>query len=175
MKVLIAPNAFKGNLNSFEVAEIIASGFSSRKLKISVFPIADRKVDFRISSGFGKRMDPFDHTEKHHFGIDIIAPLGTPIIATASGQVREAKFQKNGYGNYVWIDHAEGISTRYAQLERYIVKEDDMVKQGQVIGYLGSSGRSTAPHLHYAVMRNSRHVDPSKYIQDYDIKVKSKE
>lgn len=131
----------------------------------SIFPV--KKVDgWRISSSFGMRMHPIYKKEMMHNGCDIVAPKGTPVIATANGIVRkvEANFvQGKGYGKYIILDHEGGYSSLYAQLSNYNTKEGTEVKKGDVIGYVGTSGISTAPHLHYEVMKDGENVDPERF------------
>lgn len=127
----------------------------------------DRKPtieDFRISSQFGMRLDPFDREKKMHHGIDIVTPMGTPIVATANGTVEKVEnFGKEGYGLLIQLKHDEGFQTIYAQLSEAKVKAGDTVTKGDVIGLSGNSGKSTAPHLHYEVIHHGKRVDPSLY------------
>jgi len=118
----------------------------------------------RISSRFGMRMHPILKVEKKHDGIDIAAPTGTPIYASADGLVSFAE-RKGGYGRLIIIDHANGFQTLYSQLSEMIVTSDDHVKSGQLIGLVGNSGLSTAPHLHYEIRKNSEPIDPLDLIK----------
>ncbi len=128
----------------------------------SIFPV--KKVDgWRISSSYGVRIDPISKKERMHNGVDIVAPIGTPIFATADGMIRVAKYSNRGYGNRIIMDHEKGFSTIYSQLSKYNVKEGKEVKQGDIIGYVGSSGRSTGPHLHYEIKKNGENVNPEDY------------
>jgi len=131
----------------------------------SIFPV--KKGDgVKISSGFGIRMHPIKKVKMMHNGVDIIAPEGTPVYATADGLVRkvEQAFEEGkGRGMYIIIDHENGFSTLYSQLSAYNTSEGKEVKQGDKIGYVGSSGISTGPHLHYEVMKDGENVDPEKY------------
>jgi len=129
----------------------------------SIAPIDQPKV--KITSGFGMRMHPVYKKEMMHNGIDFSAPAGTPIMTSANGTVRSAEFVKN-YGNRVIIDHGNGYSTSYNQMQNFIVKPGLSVKKGEVIGYVGSSGLSTAPHLHYEVMKDGKFVDPADYLEE---------
>ncbi|MEO0195675.1 MAG: peptidoglycan DD-metalloendopeptidase family protein [candidate division WOR-3 bacterium] len=117
-----------------------------------------------FSSGFGIRKDPFTGGIEFHKGIDISAPTGTPIVATADGVVEYAGWNSEGYGNQVVIDHENGIKTRYAHMFKVLVKEGQRVKRGQVIGLVGSTGKSVAPHVHYEVYLNGKPVNPTRYI-----------
>jgi murein DD-endopeptidase MepM/ murein hydrolase activator NlpD len=118
----------------------------------------------RISSTFDrKRFHPILHVEKAHLGIDYAAPVGTPVWASASGRVVEAGM-KRGSGNTIVIAHANGVSTRYYHLSRYArgLHAGQLVKQKDVIGFVGTTGLSTGPHLHFSVTKNGAFVDPNK-------------
>ncbi|MBA3438771.1 MAG: peptidoglycan DD-metalloendopeptidase family protein [Pyrinomonadaceae bacterium] len=116
-------------------------------------------VQGRITSQFGTRRDPLNGSHKHHQGMDIAAPLGTPIGAAATGTVIFAGRQ-GGYGNTVVIEHADGKRTRYAHAQQLYVTPGDHVRGGQTIATVGSTGRSTGPHLHFEVLENNQHIDP---------------
>lgn len=116
-----------------------------------------------ISSGFGMRIHPVYKVKKKHEGIDFKAALGTPVLATSTGKVITATFDKN-YGNYIIIQHDEHYKTLYAQLNEMSVKVGDEVKKGETIGKVGSSGLSTAPHLHYEVIKDGEHENPEAYL-----------
>lgn len=119
----------------------------------------------RITSQFGYRRDPFTRRVRHHDGTDISARKGTPVRATANGKVRKAEYMSE-YGNTVIIDHSDGFSTLYAHLSAINVSRGDKVQRGDAIGLVGSTGRSTGPHLHYEVRQHGAHVNPSKYFSD---------
>jgi murein DD-endopeptidase MepM/ murein hydrolase activator NlpD len=122
----------------------------------------------RITSGFGRRLDPFTRRRAFHRGLDYAARRGTPIVATADGTVTFAK--KNGnFGMTVKIDHGNGIQTLYAHVLDTKVEKGDRVRRGQVIARVGSSGKSTAPHLHYEVHVDKRAVDPRRYVLDGEV------
>lgn len=116
----------------------------------------------RISSGFGNRRDPFTRRWARHSGIDFSAPRGTPIVAAAGGRVRFAGWRP-AYGNTVEIDHGNGLVTRYAHASKLHVKKGELVLPRQEIAAVGSTGRSTGPHLHYEVIRNGAYVEPRQY------------
>ena len=118
----------------------------------------------RFTSGYGMRIHPVHKKKRMHRGIDFAAPMGTPVVATASGKVITTDFQKNGYGNHIVIQHDEIYSTKYAQLSKILVKKGEVVQQGDTIGLVGSSGLSTAPHLHYEVRKSGEWVDPKAYL-----------
>lgn len=125
----------------------------------SVQPVA--KMDY--SSNFGIRSDPFRGTAAMHAGVDIRGPVGTPIYATADGIVAESH-RRGGYGNLVEIDHGKGIATRYGHLSKLLVVAGARVKRGQLIGLMGSTGRSTGSHLHYEVRMDGRAVNPVPFL-----------
>ena len=117
-----------------------------------------------ITSGFGWRNHPFSGERKFHYGIDFAAPEGTPIYAYQAGLVEFAQW-KGGYGITAIIDHGAGKSTLYAHASQLAVKEGEKVSQGQMIGKVGSTGLSTAPHLHFEVQLNDKPVNPRPYIR----------
>jgi len=122
-------------------------------------------VEGMISSGFGFRRDPFNGAWQMHTGVDINARYGTPVHATASGIVIHAGWDNGGgYGIQVEINHLNGFVTKYAHLSRVAVHVGDTVQRGDVIGYVGSTGYSVAPHLHYEVIQNGVKVDPRKFL-----------
>jgi murein DD-endopeptidase MepM/ murein hydrolase activator NlpD len=116
-----------------------------------------------VSSGFGLRADPFTGENRFHKGLDIAAPLGTPIKAAAAGKVVFSGWA-DGYGNLVTVDHGDGISTRYAHTAANLVNAGDDVGARQEIALVGSSGRSTAPHLHFEVHKNGQPIDPVQVV-----------
>ena len=120
----------------------------------------------RLISGFGLRVNPFHKGLYDHLGVDIAMPRGTPVIATASGKVTQLKRSdlEAGYGNYLEIDHGNGIITRYAHLEDIQVKFGAKVAKGETIGSVGTSGGSVAPHVHYEILRDDENVDPIHYM-----------
>jgi len=116
-----------------------------------------------LTSKFGFRRDPFTGDMGFHPGIDIAAPSGTPVIAPAAGKVKSVRWLY-GYGLTIEIDHGYGFTTRYAHVQRAIVKPGQKVRRGEIIAYVGKTGRTTGPHLHYEVRMNRRPVNPTKYI-----------
>jgi murein DD-endopeptidase MepM/ murein hydrolase activator NlpD len=122
----------------------------------------------RITASFGEREDPFTDEPAFHPGIDIAAPYGTPVRATADGVVVFAG-EEDGYGRIVMIDHGFGISTCYAHLSGFNTEVGDRVQRGEVIGYVGDSGRSTGPHLHYEVRIDNTPVNPWRYMRTTSI------
>lgn len=120
----------------------------------------DNKSLKRIASGFGQRIDPVYKTIKFHAGLDFSAAQGTPIFATADGRVTTAGNVGNGYGNHVIINHGFGYETLYGHMYRVKVQNGTYVKRGEVIGWVGSTGKSTGPHVHYEVKKYGKHLDP---------------
>ncbi len=119
--------------------------------------------NFRMSSGFGMRVDPFTNTLARHEGLDFTAMQGTPILATADGTVTRSGWEDT-YGNIVEVTHAEGFMTRYAHISKRHVTEGQRVKRGQHIADVGSTGRSTGPHLHYEVFRHGHVLNPAQVL-----------
>ncbi len=124
-----------------------------------IAPVAGRR-----SSSFGSRIDPFNSAPAFHAGLDYAAPRGTPVKATAGGTVRSAG-RKGGYGIMVEIDHGAGLTTRYAHLSEALVSRGERVAPGQFIGKVGSTGRSTGPHLHYETRKNGKATDPAIFLR----------
>jgi murein DD-endopeptidase MepM/ murein hydrolase activator NlpD len=120
--------------------------------------------DLEMSSPFGVRIDPFVHQPSMHTGMDLHANVGDPIYATAAGKVMRAGWE-GGYGQMVEIDHGEGLSTRYGHMSEIDVTVGQKVRAGQVIGHVGSTGRSTGPHLHYETRINGEAVNPEKFLE----------
>lgn len=114
----------------------------------------------RVASGYGYRIDPVYKTVKFHAGLDFTAPQGTPIYATANGVVKVAGNLGNGFGNHVVINHGYGYETLYGHMFRIKVKPGTRVKRGEIIGWVGNTGKSTGPHCHYEVHKNGRTLDP---------------
>lgn len=125
----------------------------------AIQPVANKDLK-RVASGFGSRIDPVYKTIKFHAGLDFAAPQGTPIYATADGRVTTAGNNGNGFGNHVEINHGYGYETLYGHMFRVKVRSGQMVKRGEVIGWVGSTGKSTGPHLHYEVHKGGRPLDP---------------
>ncbi|GEO05506.1 hypothetical protein AAE02nite_31700 [Adhaeribacter aerolatus] len=127
----------------------------------SLVPIRQAKIiKFKISSGFGYRKHPLKNNDMFHGGIDIPAPNGTPVYAVADAVVISAVKFHSSLGNFVQLNHLNGFITLYGHLLRFIVLPGQTVKQGQVIGYVGQSGWSTGPHLHYILIKNGFALDP---------------
>jgi murein DD-endopeptidase MepM/ murein hydrolase activator NlpD len=177
-------------LEGFRNSEIIVN--TTRKLDVltsqlyvqsrsfdEVFELAKRKEELiasipaiqpvsnsdlrRIGSYFGYRTDPFYKVTKFHEGIDFTAPVGTDIYATGDGVVTKVEYSRSGYGNCILVNHGFGYETLYAHLSKMAVKKGQKVKRGQVIGFVGNTGKSTSPHLHYEVRKGGRAVDPINF------------
>jgi murein DD-endopeptidase MepM/ murein hydrolase activator NlpD len=116
-----------------------------------------------ISSGFGSRSDPFTEGHEFHPGLDLSADYGTPVHATADGIVESAGWDGD-YGNAIMLKHGYGIATRYGHLSRMAVRAGQTVHRGDVIGYVGATGRATGPHLHYEVLLNGQTVNPLGFL-----------
>jgi murein DD-endopeptidase MepM/ murein hydrolase activator NlpD len=128
----------------------------------AIQPVSNKNLK-RVASGFGYRIDPLYKDSRLHAGLDFSAPTGTPIYATADGEVQIAGFNTDGYGNKVVINHGYGFQTLYAHMVRVIARVGQSIKRGEVIGYVGSTGKSTGPHLHYEVIKRGTKVDPVYY------------
>ena len=117
----------------------------------------------RMASGFGYRIHPIYKIRKLHAGMDFYAKTGTPIYSTGNGVVKKTKRSRRGYGNYIEIDHGYGYVTLYAHMQKFIVKRGQKVKRGEIIGYVGNTGTSVAPHLHYEVHKDGRKINPVNF------------
>jgi murein DD-endopeptidase MepM/ murein hydrolase activator NlpD len=128
----------------------------------AIQPVANKEL-IALASGFGMRVHPIYKVKKLHTGVDFAAAIGTPIYATADGTVDEVQVSFSGYGKMLEIDHGFGYRTRYAHMHGFTVKRGQRVKRGELIGYVGDTGLSTAPHLHYEVLINRGQVNPIHY------------
>ena len=128
----------------------------------AIFPLKETEVKY-ISSYFGYRPDPIYKIEKFHSGMDFTAALGTEAYATGDGVVYDVESNEWGYGNMVILDHGYGYKTRYAHLLKPAVRKGQKVKRGQVIGYIGATGKATGVHLHYEVLKNDDQIDPINF------------
>ena len=125
----------------------------------AIQPVSNKDLN-RIASGFGYRIDPVYKTVKMHAGLDFAAPQGTPIYATANGTVTTAGNKGNGYGNHVIINHGYGYQTLYGHMVKVKAYSGQKVSRGEIIGWVGSTGKSTGPHCHYEVHKNGNKIDP---------------
>ena len=145
--------------------EVVQLAEKKEKLYTSIpaiQPISNKNL-IALASGFGLRIHPVYKVKKMHNGIDFAASIGTPIYATADGTIAKVEVRFSGYGKMVEIDHGFGYRTRYAHMHDFAVKRGQQVKRGDLIGYVGNTGLSTAPHLHYEVFINDKRVDPVHY------------
>jgi len=144
--------------------DILEKAYRDQSLLLASTPsIAPAKG--MISYGYSWRKDPFTGQRAFHTGLDIVAPFGTPILAPADGIVVKAG-RMAGYGNVVYLSHGNGLSTRFAHLSGFSVGPGKEISRGDVIGFIGNTGRSLGAHLHYEVLLHNRKVDPSQYILD---------
>ena len=128
----------------------------------AIQPILSKDLT-RMASGYGWRSDPFTKARKFHYGMDFTAPRGTPIYATGDGVVERADNTAAGYGEHIRINHGYGYVSLYAHLSRYNVRKGQRVKRGDLIGFVGSTGRSEAPHLHYEVFKDDERINPINF------------
>ncbi len=126
----------------------------------AIQPVSNKDLT-RMASGFGYRLDPFYHMYAFHAGMDFTADIGTPVYATGNGTVKQVSSDAWGYGNHIIIDHGYGYTTLYGHLSRMNVRIGQKVKRGQLIGNVGSTGKSTGPHLHYEVRKNAKPLNPA--------------
>ncbi|WP_456460684.1 M23 family metallopeptidase [Reichenbachiella sp.] len=163
------------------ISQILASGIAASVFMMvfavdaqeppTISPLDHYK---RITSNFGERYNPLKKQKDFHKGIDFAAEIGTPVQSTAAGTVITVEEKSTGYGFKVEIEHSEGYITKYAHLSEIKVKEGELVTLGQVIGLSGNTGASTAPHLHYEVLKEGEYVDPLNYfvVQDKNMEDK---
>lgn len=145
--------------------EVVRLAESKEKLYAAIpaiQPVANKQL-IALASGFGLRIHPVYKVKKMHNGIDFAAEIGTPIYATADGKVVTVDVKFSGYGKMIEIDHGFGYRTRYAHMHEFNVRTGQNIKRGDLIGYVGNTGLSTAPHLHYEVLINGVQVDPVHY------------
>ena len=128
----------------------------------SIQPI--KKDDLkRMASGYGWRIDPFTKKRRRHKGMDFSANRGTPIYASGDGIIKRADNRSSGYGRHIRIDHGFGYVSLYAHLDKYNVKRGQKVKRGEIIGFVGNTGRSVAPHLHYEILKDGKKINPLNF------------
>ena len=129
----------------------------------AIQPISNKELT-RLASGFGMRIHPIHKIRKMHTGIDFTAPQGTPIYAVGNGKVIKVRNNFSGYGKEIEIDHGYGFVTKYAHMSDFNVKKGQTVKRGECIGYVGSTGTSTGPHVHYEIIKDGKKIDPAPYL-----------
>jgi murein DD-endopeptidase MepM/ murein hydrolase activator NlpD len=152
-------------IQSKSLDEIVALAKQKEKLLAAIPAIQPVKNEDlkHMASGFGYRSDPFTKIRKFHYGMDFTARTGTPVYATGDGVVYKADASLSGYGNHIEINHGYGYKTLYAHLSKYKCRSGQRVKRGDIIGYVGSTGRSQAPHLHYEVFKGNVRVNPLNF------------
>ena len=176
------PKRFQGTGGPFEAVEPLGTA-SDPKFKqlfttwkkldrieqgaISI-PSVEPVKETTFTSGFGVRSDPFRGRAAMHGGIDLAGPMGTKVYATADGVVERSEYNNGGYGNLIELDHGRGIETRYGHLSKRLVEDGQRVKRGDLIGLMGSTGRSTGSHLHYEVRIDGKAVNPIPFMQSND-------
>lgn len=145
--------------------DVLKMAVSKEKMIASIpaiQPVANKDLR-RMASGYGMRMHPIYKRRKMHTGMDFSAERGTEIYATGAGKVIHAEISRRGYGNHIIIDHGYGYQTLYAHMSGFTVKEGQTITRGQTIGYVGNTGTSVAPHLHYEVIKSGNKVNPVNY------------
>ncbi len=147
-----------------EIAELAKSKSELLASIPAIIPLQVKDIKKQITSGFGWRIHPIYKTQEFHPGLDFPSNQGTPVYATGNGKVEFSGMDNSGYGLHVIINHGFGYQTLYAHLSKIAVKNGEKVMRGQLIGYVGSTGLSTAPHLHYEVIKNNEKVNPINYI-----------
>ena len=128
----------------------------------SIQPIKNENLT-RMASGYGYRKDPFTKKRRFHWGMDFTAKKGTPIYATGNGVIKRADNRSSGYGNHIRLDHGFGYVSLYAHLNKYNVRRGQSVKRGDIIGYVGNTGRSVGPHLHYEIFKDNKRINPLNF------------
>ena len=159
--VCLMLSAFSGKQVTVTPVNNVVGGIVAEENKPSIAPVEMLKA--KISSGYGERMHPTLHKKLMHLGIDIVLPEGEIVISTADGVVIESDNDKYR-GNYVVVKHGETYATSYSHLKSTVLKVGDKIQKGQLLGYVGSTGLSIEPHLHYEVLKNGKNVDPKDYL-----------
>ena len=152
-------------VQSKSLDEIVSLAKEKEKMLASlpaIQPVSNEYLT-RMASGYGWRNDPFTKARKFHKGMDFTAPQGTPVYATGDGVVLRADANATGYGKHVRIDHGFGYVTLYGHMTKFVVKRKQKIKRGDLLGYVGSTGRSKAPHLHYEVRKNGQAINPINF------------
>ncbi|HET7360346.1 MAG TPA: M23 family metallopeptidase [Salinimicrobium sp.] len=145
-----------------EIARLAANKEKMLAAIPAIMPV--KKEDLRrMASGYGWRTDPFTKVKKFHYGMDFSAPRGTPVYATGDGEVIRADNNSSGYGNHIRIDHGFGYVSLYAHLYKYNVRAGQEVERGDLIGYVGSTGRSQGTHVHYEIFKDGERINPLNF------------
>ena len=148
---------------SFDHIIELAKNKSEMLAAIPAIQPIDNKDLTRIASGFGPRIHPIYKIRKMHYGVDFTAKTGTPIYATGDGRISRADNRAVGFGNHVRIDHGFGYTSIYAHMSKIEVRRGNRVKRGDLIGYVGNTGRSVAPHLHYEILKDGKKINPINF------------
>jgi murein DD-endopeptidase MepM/ murein hydrolase activator NlpD len=162
-KILQLRNRINAQNHSYDTLQHLVQAKEQMLAAIpAIQPVSNKDLS-HIASGFGYRIDPIYKTPKMHTGLDFASAIGTPIYATANGTVASASFEEKGYGIHVIINHGYGYQTLYGHMVRVKAHPGQAVKRGEVIGWVGNTGKSTGPHCHYEVIRNGEKIDPVHY------------
>lgn len=145
-------------------AESVLESLRENEETLSRIPSVRPIVGGRLSSRYGRRVDPFTGRPSFHRGIDLSSRRGAPIVSPADGRVKKVRHSNAGLGNMIVLDHGNGFETRFAHCDRILVSRGQKVARNEVVATVGSTGHSTAPHLHYEVIRDGKHTNPSQYI-----------
>jgi murein DD-endopeptidase MepM/ murein hydrolase activator NlpD len=152
-------------IQSKSLDEIVKLAENKEKLLAAIpaiQPVKNQDLT-RMASGYGWRTDPFTKANKKHWGMDFTAPKGTPVYASGDGVIERADQNAAGYGKHIRINHGFGYISLYAHLSNYNVKKGQKVKRGDLIGFVGNTGRSQAPHLHYEIFKNGARINPINF------------
>jgi len=148
---------------SLDEIELLAKNNESLLTAIpAIQPVSSSDLK-RMASGYGYRIDPFTKKRTMHWGMDFSAKTGTPIYATGDGRIARADARAVGFGNHVRIDHGFGYVSIYAHMDKIVVQRGNKVKRGDLIGYVGNTGRSVAPHLHYEIVKDGKKINPINF------------
>jgi len=158
----ITKQVYVQSISYDEIVDLAENKEKLLKAVPAIQPVSNKDLR-RTASGWGYRIHPIYKIRKFHYGMDFTAPNGTEVYATGDGVIKVLKSSKRGYGNKIIIDHGFGYETLYAHLDGFNVRQGQKVKRGDVIGYVGNTGLSTAPHLHYEVWANGKKVNPVNY------------
>jgi len=165
---LMAPNSIEQLLKTYDLKNYLQPSLPVKHSSTSDLLVFGCPSEGRITSHFGKRTDPVFEGTAIHLGIDIASHIGTPIMAAADGRIKYVG-TKTHWGNVIIIDHGKGYQTIYAHLNKFGVCSGDTVSRGQMIGYLGNSGKSTGPHLHYEIRYFGKPLNPLSFLLPVDI------
>jgi murein DD-endopeptidase MepM/ murein hydrolase activator NlpD len=160
---ILSKQAYVQSRSYQEVLDLAISKDKELASTPAILPLSSKDIS-KYSSGWGMRTHPIFKVPRFHYGQDFVATIGTKIYATGDGTVVAVKTEKTGHGRHIIVDHGFGFQTLYAHLSKFNVKPGQKIKRGDMIGFVGSTGTSTAPHLHYEVHKNGKEVNPKYYI-----------